>query len=406
MFSFYLSLLQLKQYAANQGKPNVGDTSNHGYAIQWSMDDQVKIFDTPNVILTVVFIFVNIFICLLSISMTTYSYDILFKNVKHKKNPGYPIFWGLVVFTVCWNSGPSWLVLLRYSDRVKFSLAVMIPLLFLVALCVKKKSNFPVPGMSPNGCMVHRSGYHFLWEFIVLTCCRCLIVHIVQTLALWSILVVLTFLIYYLSAIIVTFYLYPTVTLIKVVFLKGVAVCIILLFSLVFSLSKFEFKCTLKAAKNNFAAILSLLTVITFMPVLAYLALVVGGIIFAESNDGNTLGSILTLLPSLFLLFIAWVSRGRLFPEGITDVDPVKEIASDLEKGATHKNKHSKEKEEDGHVQVPLTQPSSTYGSTHDQGPAVDSSRHTAKEKSQTEDHQINASAGVEGEEYKALLQS
>lgn len=296
--------------------------------------------------------------------MTTYTYDTLYQNVKRKKNPGYPLFWGLVVFTLCWNVAPSWLVVVRYSNCLIYSLAIMIPLQFFVALSVKKKSNFPIPGMSPVGCVMDISGYHSIFELAVITSCRCLITHLVQVIALWSILVTFTFLAYYLTAITVTFYLSPATTLIKVVFAKGIAVCIILIFSLVFSLSKFMFKCTRKAAKNNCVVILSLLTVITFMPILIYIAFVIGGIIFVESND-NTIRSILTLLPSAFLLFIAWISRGRLFPEGLHDADPAAEIASDLEKGATHKSKRHSKEADNGNVQVPLTPSPSTYGSTH-----------------------------------------
>lgn len=397
LFCTLVFILQLKKYAASQGILKVGDTSNNGFAVQWNAEDKVKAFDTPNLILTVEFIFVNIFVFFLSISMTTYTYDNLFRNVKHKKNPGYPIFWGLVVFTLCWNVGPSWLVLERYSDRVTYSLVVMIPLQFFVALFLKKKSNFPIPGMSVNGCLVHRSGYHFFWDRIVLTCCRCFITHIVQVIAIWSILVTFTFLVYYLTAITVTFYLYPAATLVKAVFAKGIAVCTILIFSLVFSLSKFKFKCTFDTVKHNCVVIFSLLTVITFIPILVYIAFVIGGIIFAENSDNNTLRSILTLLPSVFLLFVAWASRGHLFPKGLHTTDAAEEIVSDLEKGATHdhKNKHKEETVKAGLVQVPLEPNPSNYGST--QGEELQTTSN-----GRLENQVMNSTSG----EYKPLLQN
>ncbi len=354
---------QLKKYAATQGTLKIGDTANNGFAIQWNSEDREKVFDAPNTILTVEFVFLNIFVCLLSVSMTTYTYDNLFRNVKHKKNPGYPIFWGVVVFTLCWNVGPSWLVLLRNSSRVTYSLMALIPIQFFVALFLKKKSNFPIPGMSPNGCLIHRSGYHFIWERSVITCCRCLVTHLVQVLAIWSILVTLTLIVYYLTAITVTFYLYPAATLVKVVFAKGIAVCTILIFSLVFSLSKFKWKCTSDAVKHNCTTVLSLITVISFLPILIYIAFVIGGIIFAETSDNNTVKSILTLLPSVFLLFVAWASRGHLFPEGIHTTDAADELISDLEKGATqnhHKKKQAKDKASVC-MEVPTTPSAETY---------------------------------------------
>jgi len=318
----------------------VDDSSHLGYAISWKMEDQQGVLQTPSTVLTVVFVFLNIFIYLVSFSMTTYTYDSLYNNVKHKQNPGYPLFWGLVVFSVCWNIVPSWMVILHYSDHVKLSLFVMIPLQFIAALLIKKKTSFPVPGMSAVGCPLHRSEYYHIWQH--LGCGRCLINHTVQIIALWNILVTFTFLVYYLSAVIVTFYLYPASTIIKLVFLKATGVCVILVFSLVFSESKFKFKCTPKAIKNNCITIFTLITVISFLPILAYLTFIIGGIIFAE-NSNSGLQSILTILPSAFLILIAWASRGHLFPQGIHNSDPAKEIASDLEKGITHKDQDGKD---------------------------------------------------------------
>ena len=346
---------QLKNYAANDGKPKVGESSNNGYAVQWNEEDITSFFQDPDTLLTVEFAFLNIFIFFLSIAMTTYSYDILYKNVKRKKNPGYPIFWGLVVFSLCFNVGTPWVILLRPSIRVGYSLAVMIPLELLVAFLVKKKSNFPIPGMGPHGCTHHGSRDHFTWELLVLTCCRCLVNHVVQVLAIWSILISITLLVYYLSSIVIAFYLYPTLTLIRIVFVKGIAVCTILIFALVFSQSKFKFDCTCEAFKNNVVAVLSLLTVVSFLPILAYITFVVGGILFTQTTPNNSLQSILTLLPSAFLLFVAWFSRGHLFPKGLHSTDPAEEIASDLEEGATNEEHKDDKGDEGSDVQVPMT---------------------------------------------------
>lgn len=328
----------MKAYAKAQGVPTVGD-DNDGYAIQWNDEDiNEKVFVNSRILLTVEVVILNIFIYFLSIAMTTYSYDTLYQNVKWKKNPGYPLFWGVVVFTVCWNVAPSWLVLARYGFQTHYSLAIMIPLQFLVALFVKKKSHFPVPLMSPRGCVKHKN-YRFIWDRAVLRCVHCLISHSVQVLAIWSILVFLTFLIYYLSAMIIAFYLFPTQTLIKAIFLKGILVCAILNFALIFSVSQFKFKLTVDACKKNLASSISLIAVIMFLPILAFLAFVIGGILFSPQNQPTALQSIITLIPTGFLLIVAWTSKGRLFPEGLHDADPAKEIASDLEKGAlSHKD--------------------------------------------------------------------
>lgn len=329
--------LQLKAYAQAQGVPKVGD-DNNGYAIR--LDDEAfrNIFENSRIILTIEVVILNIFICFLSIAMTNYSYDILYENVKGKKNPGYPIFWGVVVFTLCWNVAPSWLVLSRYTFQTRYSLAIMIPLQFFVAFLVKKKAHFPAPLMTPHRCIIHKESY-FTFSKDVLCCTRCLISHSLQVLAIWSILTFLTFLIYYLSAIIVAFYLSPSVTLIKAIFLKGILLCAILNFALMFSVSQFSFKLSMNACKNNLASAISLTAVVMFLPILAFLAFVIGGILFSPRYQPTALQSIITLIPTGFLLIVAWISKGRLFPEGLHDpTDPAKEIASDLEKGALSGN--------------------------------------------------------------------
>ena len=274
--------------------------------------------------------------------MTTYSYDILYENVKGKKNPGYPLFWGVVTFTLCWNVAPSWLVLSRFTFQTRYSLVFMIPLQFFVALLVKKKSHFPVPLMSPRSCPRHKN-YRFSFEPQVLRCPKCLISHIMQVIAIWSILVSLTFLIYYLTAMIIAFYLSPSLTLIKAIFLKGILVCAVLNFALMFSVSQFRFKFTADACKKNVASAVSLMAVVMFLPILAFLAFVIGGILFSPQNQPSALQSIITLIPTAFLLIVAWISKGTLFPEGLSDpADPAKEIASDLEKGALDHKKGDK----------------------------------------------------------------
>ena len=267
--------------------------------------------------------------------MTTYSYDILYDNVKGKKNPAYPLYWGLVVVTVCWNVAPSWIVLTRYSRQVCVSLVVVVILQLFVAFIVPKKSSFPIPCLRLRGCRRHVDKA-FIFERSTITCFKCLFNHVVQVLSIWSILITFTFVIYYLSAIIVAFYLYPTQTLVKLFFLKAVAVCLILNVALIFSISRFKFRFSWPAIKEDVTSVVTLIAVATFLPILGFLAFIIGGILFSESSQSTGLQGILTLIPSGFLLIVAWVSRGALFPEGIHETDPGKEIVSDLEKGGTH----------------------------------------------------------------------
>lgn len=328
-------MLQLKGYAAVQGVPDVHDTNYRAYAISWTDKERDRRATDNRLVLLVELVILSIFIIFLSLAMTTYSYDTLYNNVKGKKNPGYPVFWSITVVSFCWNIVPSWIVLTRYSYQVYISLVVVIVLQFFVAFIVPKKSDFPIPCLHRHRCTRH-PGKVFTFRKVAWTCFRCLLNHIVQILALWSILISLTFVIYYLSAIIVSFYLSPTQTLVKVVFLKAVAVCTILNVALVFSISRFKFKFSWQALKEDVTSFITLIAVLTFLPILGFLAFVIGGILFSQSSQNSGLQGILTLIPSGFLLIVAWVSRGTLFPEGIHNADPEKEIVSDLEKGATH----------------------------------------------------------------------
>ena len=320
-------------------------------------------FHYGSIILTAMTVVLNTFIYFLAIGMTRYSYDRLYRNVKHKKNPGYPLFWSIVVLTLCWNAGPSWLVLVDYGDQIKYSIIVMIPMELLVALFVKKKSDFPIPCLSRVGCPRHK-GKHFTFEKdVVLRCFHCLVSHVVQVLAIWSILVCLTFLVYYLMAVIIAFYLYPTQTLVKVVFIKAIVVCAILNVALVFSVSHFKFAVTWSASKHNFVVMGTLLTVLLFLPILGFLAFVIGGILFSPSNQLTGLQSLLTILPSIFAVITAWFTHGKLFPKGIEDTDVTEEIVSDSEKGGPHKRKPEDTDGAGGQTHVQQTA-HGQYGST------------------------------------------
>ena len=275
----------------------------------------------------------NLFIFLIASAMTAFTYDAVYNSILHKRNPNYPIFWSFVVLTFIWNIGPSWLVLSRKSNLINYSLIFMVPLELLVAILIKKKSDFPIPLLAPRGCSKH-VGYFFTFDRTIITACiYCIVSHVAQTLAIWTILIFLTFLSYYAVAIIVAFYLYPTQVLVKVVFLKAVALCTILNVALLFSNSKFKCGCTWKSIKEDLGYFVRVLAIASFLPILAFLAFVIGGILFTRTQQTSGLQSIITLLPSLFLVFAAWFTKGTLFPPGTDEPDLESQVINELETG-------------------------------------------------------------------------
>ena len=312
----------------------MGHSETKGYAVEWDHSDrEADIFHASRYTLVLMVVVLNLFIFLIASAMTNYTYDAVYESIVHKRNPNYPIFWSFVVLTFVWNLGPSWLVLSRQSNLVTYSLPFMIPLELLVAILIKKKSDFPVPLLSSRGCSKH-VGYFFSFDrTIVFACSYCVISHAGQTLAIWTILVFLTFLSYYLAAIIIAFYLYPTQVLVKVVFLKAVAVCVVLNVALLFSNSKFKCGCTWKSFKVDLGYFVRVLAIAAFLPVFGFLAFIVGGILFTGSQQTSGLQSVLTLLPSLVLVFAAWFTKGSLFPAGTDETDLESEVINELESG-------------------------------------------------------------------------
>ena len=71
----------------------------------------IETFLTSQTILITMIVVLDVFILALAIGSTAYTYHEVYTYIKEKKKPGYPIFWGLVVVSVCWNIVPSWLVL-------------------------------------------------------------------------------------------------------------------------------------------------------------------------------------------------------------------------------------------------------------------------------------------------------
>ena len=338
--------VQVKSYAKNQGKEgSLGSSDTKGYALKWNEEDRkAKVFHASHSVLVSMLVVLNVFVFLIVTAMVTFTYSAVYESILLKRNPNYPLFWSFVILSFVWNVGPSWLVLSKQSTQVYYSLAVMVPLECLVAVLVKKRSDFPVPLLSPRGCQKH-DGYYFSFErSIVFGCPYCLVSHAVQTLAMWTVLVFLTFLAYYLASIIVAFYLYPTQVLVKVLFLKAVAVCAVLNVALLFSNSKFECGCSWNSFKRDLVYVVRVIAIAMFLPILAFLAFVIGGIIFTDTGAVSWLQSVLTLLPSVVLVFAAWFTKGTLFPAGSTEADIGSNIINDLESGGagSHTNSAAK----------------------------------------------------------------
>ena len=273
----------------------------------------------------------NVFVFLISVAMTTFTYDAIYRSIKEKRNPNYPLFWSFVVLSFVWNVGPSWLVLSGRSAKMLYTpLALMVLLECIVAILIKKKSDFPVPILSTRGCPRHKDCFS---SSDILRCIYCLISYSAQTFAIWNILVFLTFVAYYVAAIIVAFYLYPTEVLVRVVFLKAMAVCAVLNVALLFSNSKFKCGCTWKSFQHDLGYMVRVVAIAMFLPILGFFAFVVGGIIFTGSQQTSGLQTVLTLLPSVFLVFAAWFTKGTLFPAGSNEADLGSQIVNELETG-------------------------------------------------------------------------
>ena len=325
---------QARSYAKNQGsRGSPGDSETKGYALDWDHEDrETYVFHTSHYTLISIVVVLNIFVLLTATVMTTFTYNAVYKEILHKRNPYYPLFWSAVVLSFLWNVGPSWLVLSGKYELVYYSLVFMVPLEGLVAVCIMKKGDFPVPLLLREGCPKHAGNLSIFDRTLIARCCiNCLVSYTVQTLAIWTVIVFVTFLSYYMAAIIIAFYLYPTEVLVKVVFLKAVAVAAILNVALLFSNSRFKCKC--KKLKHDLVYLVRVLAIAAFLPILGFLAFVIGGILFTGSQQTSGLKSVLTLLPSAVLVFGAWFTKGTLFPPGTDEADLGSEVINDLEGG-------------------------------------------------------------------------
>lgn len=333
---YHYLALQLKAYAAAQNVPGIS-SSYRGYVINWNSSE--RDISTHNVILTIQIAVLNIFIFFFALSASGVLYQNLFNSIYDSKHdhsvyPGYALYWGIVVLSVIWNVGPSWLVMFR-SRKVIYSLALLIPLLLLVAIAVRKKMKFPIPGFKLMGCLLHTKDTH---SFILVKCVYCTLSHAVQVFSIWNLLVTFAFFVHYFTTIVLAFYLDPLGCLIKILFIKTVIISLIFTLALLFTIDRFEFTCTWSAMKKNTTSLIATITILSVLPLLAYIGFVVGEIIFIDYSHSGNWKSILIAIPPAVLLFISWFSHGLLFPKGMKyPTKPGEELIHDLEgNGSSH----------------------------------------------------------------------
>ena len=321
-----MSILQLKGYISQGDVTTVTGptiTTYRAYAIQWS-DTHDLAFRAGLTVLIILVAILNTFIFFLSLGTSETVYDAVFKSIRHKHNPYYPIFWSVVVLSVVWNIWPGWAVLTVSIGALHYFIPTIVFLQFFTALVMRKYIEFPIPGLrskSPHRLFKSKKPEPlppklFFWQICQNSqVARSVISFIVQTVVVWSLLVLFTLIVHYAVTIAVALYLDPIQTLVKVLFVKAVAMCAMFAIALLFASNSLEWKWSQKSCYVNFIVVTQFLSALTFLPVLAYLTYMIGGVIFvANSSQLSGIQGVLAILPSAFLIIIGWVSHGQLFP--------------------------------------------------------------------------------------------
>ncbi len=262
------------------------DSSYHGYSIDWDNDRQH--FSRYDSVFTSQVVMLSVFIVLVCLTTSNYLYDRLFQNIydvkQHKSvNPAYPLYWSIVVVSVLWNVAPSWLVV-YHSHQVLYTVLVTMPILLGVAILVKKKTEFPIPFFKLIGCVFHLKTEPTNKPRF---CVFCISRHVVQVCAIGSLMVSFALLAHYICAIVLAFYLDPLGTLAKLLFIKAVALAVILNIALLFTINRPNYKCDRTSLVKVLQMCLATLT-------LGYLMYVVGQVVFVN-NSGSTWQSLLML---------------------------------------------------------------------------------------------------------------
>lgn len=375
-------MLKLKDYASEGSALTGSDVSSYrGYAYKWEEQEQEsRVFNTSYIVFTILIVVLNFFIFFFSLGICSTVYDEIFKRVKQKKNPYYPLFWSFVLLTFLWNVGPSWFVLTALA-HIRYSLAVMIPIQFFLALFMRKHADFPIPGMNwksvswdkhrpsliiEDGMSVNEDSVtskppekpkkpepkYFFWEICHLrTRARIIVSFVIQTFALWMLLVLFTFIAYYSVTISISLYIYPIQTIIKIVFIKAIAVCAIFDVGLLFSADMWKWGCNKDTNLKNLVSVAQVCAALSFLPIITFFGFVIGGVLFSDSiNQLNGIQGVLATLPSIVLLLIGWYSKGTLFPEKL----PILETATPTTVGGDPKIVKGKAGQKGDHSHTPL----------------------------------------------------
>lgn len=294
----------------------------------------------------------DFFIFVFSIAICSAVYDAIYHEIKDKKNPYYPIYMATVLCTMIWNVGPGWLVLLFDTNHIRWSFIILIPLQLVLAVIMKKYPDFPLPGLpctkktyinleddtgkDDKTDKDTKSQSYFLWEIGHMKSKGAIIASfLIQSICLWSLLVFFTYVAYYSVGVTISLYLYPIQTLVKVIFVKAVAVCVVFDVAILFSGKTWDFKCTTKGVISDIAMVFAS---ISLLPIIAFVAFVAGGVIFTSSSSQlSGLQGILVLLPSMILLLVGWYSKGTLFPEKLVPDSSSQQDLSDVEAAAIKK---------------------------------------------------------------------
>ena len=331
-----------------------GDSINayRGYAIEWNeVDHDNKIFETTYIVLTILIAVLDFFIFFFSLGICSSVYDAIYEKIKHKKNPYYPIFCSFILCSIVWNVLPAWYILSPQVAHVKYSFAALVPVQLVLAIIMRKYIDFPIPGinwkrneesspLAENDNDTSKTHKHneipkyFFWEICHLrNRVKVILSFVAQTFAVWSLLVLFSYVVFYAITLTISLYLFPLQTLVKVIFIKAVALCVVFDVAILFSGRSFRFACDKKSNVGNIRDIAQLLAVFSFLPVLAFLAYVIGGVIFtASASQLSGLQGILAILPSAVLVLIGWYSKGKIFPEKlIANESSVSQVEEDVE---------------------------------------------------------------------------
>ena len=136
-----------------------------------------------------------------------------------------------------------------------------------------------------------------------------------------------TVLIYYFAAAIVAFYLSPLQTLIRLACVKAGTICIVFNVAIAISLENVSLK---KHWRENAMIALSFATIMCFLPIVVFLLIVIGGIIFSDAVQFNSgaVGVLTVVITTVFFVVVAWISRDTFIPGAAGEIEEIATAAT------------------------------------------------------------------------------